>query len=69
MNYGPALHPHLRSDPYNASDSNSNASVEPSKKVLDKPKKLAHSHRRHEVEPRSASDQYSDESDEDDSIY
>ena len=30
----------------------------------DKPKKHCHSHSRHEVEPRSASDQFNDESDE-----
>ena len=64
VNYGPALPP--------VSDLNVImhririlfASEEPSKKVSDKPKKLSHSHSRHEVEPRSASDQYNDESDE-----
>ena len=64
VDYGPALSPFLRSDPHNASDQNSNASEEPSKKVSDKPKRLSHSHSRHEVEPSSASDQYNDESDE-----
>ena len=64
MDYGPALPPRLGSDHHNASDQNSNASEEPSKKVLDRPKKHSHSHSRHEVEPRSASDQYNDESDE-----
>ena len=64
MDYGPALPPRLGSDPHNASDQNSNASKEPSKKASDKPKKHSHSHSRHEVEPRSASDQYNDESDE-----
>ena len=41
---------------------NSNASEEPSQKVSDKSK--SQSHRKHEVDPRSASDQYSDESDQ-----
>ena len=62
VDYGPALPPHLGYDPHNASDQNSNASEEPSKKVSDRPKQ--HSHSRHEVEPRSASDQFNDESDE-----
>ena len=62
VDYGPALPPHLGSDPHYASDQNSNASEEPSKKASDGPKK--HSHKRHEVEPRSASVQYYDESDE-----
>ena len=63
VDYGPALPPRLGSDHHNASDQNCNASQEPSKKVSDKPKKHSHSHSRHEVEPRSASDQYNDESD------
>ena len=61
MDYGPALPPHLRSDLHNASDQNSNASEEPSKKASDRPKK--HSHSRHDVESRSALDQYNYESD------
>ena len=64
VDYGPALLPRLGSDLHYASDQNSNASEEPSKKALDRPKKHSHSHKRHEVEPRSASDQYYDESDE-----
>ena len=60
VNYGSALPPHLGSDLHNALDQNSNASEEPSKKALDRPKK--HCHKRHEVELRSASDQYYDES-------
>ena len=64
VDYGPALPPRLGSDLHNASDQNSNASEEPSKKALDRPTKHSHSHERHEVEPRSASDQYYDESDE-----
>ena len=58
VDYGPALPPHSQ----NVSDQNSNASEEPSKKVLDRPKQ--HSHKRHEVEQRSALDQFYDESDE-----
>ena len=64
VDYGPALPPRLGSDPHNASNQNANASEEPSKKVSDKPKKHRHSHSRREVEPRSASDQFNDESDE-----
>ena len=62
VDYGPALPPRLGSDLQNASDQSSNAFEEPSKKVSDRPKKL--SHKRHEVEPRSASGQYYEESDE-----
>ena len=64
MDYGPALPAHLGSDLQNTSDQNSDPSEEPSKKVLDRPKKHSHFHKRHDVEPRSASDQYYDESDE-----
>ena len=64
VEYGPALPPRLASDRQNASDQSSNASEEPSKKVSDRPKKLSHSHKRNEVDPRSASDQYYEESDE-----
>ena len=62
VDYGPALPPSLGSDIHNASDQISNASEEPSKKVSDRPKK--HSHKWHEVDLRSASDQHYDESDE-----
>ena len=64
VDYGPALPLRLGSDLHNVSDQNSNASEEPSKEVSDRPKKHSHSRSRHEVEPRSASDQYNDESDE-----
>ena len=64
MDYGPALPPHLGTDPHNASDQNASASEEPSKKVSDRPKKHCHSRSRHEVESRSASDQFNEESDE-----
>ena len=56
VDYGPALPPRLSSDLHNASDQNSNASEEPSKKASDRPTKRSHSHKRHEAEPRSASD-------------
>ena len=62
MDYGPALPPRLGSDLHNALNQNSNASEEPSKKASDRPK--THPHKRHEVELRSASDQYYDESHE-----
>ena len=66
VDYGPALPPRLSADHHNASDQHSSPSEEPSKKALDRPKKHSdyHYHKRHEVEPRSASDQYYDESDE-----
>ena len=64
MDYGPALPPCLGADHYNASDQHSGLSVEPSKKASDRPKKHSHSHKRHDIEPRSALDQYTDESDE-----
>ena len=64
MDYGPALPPHLSADHHNASDQNSSPSKEPSKKASDRPKKHFHTHKKHDVEPRSASDQYYDESDE-----
>ena len=38
VDYGPALSPRLGSDLHTTSDQNSNASEEPSKKVLDRPK-------------------------------
>ena len=61
VDYGPTLPPRLGSDLHYESDQNSNASEGPSKKASDRPKNT-HSHKRHEVEPRSASDQYYDES-------
>ena len=64
VDYGPALPPRLSSDLHYASDQNSNASEEPPKKDSVRPKKHFHSHKRHEVDPRPASDQYYDESDE-----
>ena len=60
--YGPALPPRLSADHHYASDQHSDLSEEPSKKASDRPKK--HSHKRHDIEPRSTSDQYNDQSDE-----
>ena len=62
VDYGPTLPPRFSSDLHYESDQNSNAFEESSKKASDRPKKHSHSHS--EVEPRSASDQYYDESDE-----
>ena len=41
VDYGPALPPPLGSDLHNASDQNSNASEEPSKKASDRPTKYS----------------------------
>ena len=62
VDYGPALPPRLGADHHNVSDQYSGLSEEPSMKASDRPKK--HSHKRHDIEPRSASDQSTDESDE-----
>ena len=62
VDYNPALPPHLRADYQLALDQPSSPTEEPSKKASVIPK--THSHSRHEVEPRSASDQFNDESDE-----
>ena len=64
VDYGPALPPRLGADHQNASDQLSSPSEEPSKKASDRPKKHSHSHKRHDLEPRSTSDQCNDESDE-----
>ena len=64
VDYGPALPPDPGSDHQNFSDQNSNVSEVPSKKASDGRKRHSHSHRKHDVGPRSASDQYSDESDQ-----
>ena len=61
---GPALPPCLGADHHNTSDQHSGISKEPSKKTSDRPKKHSHSRKRHDFEPRSASDRYTDESDE-----
>ena len=64
VDYGPALPPRLDADHHNASDQHSGLSEEPSKKAPDRPKKHSHSHKRHYIEPRSASHQCTDEFDE-----
>ena len=64
VDYGPALPPCLCADHHNALDQHSGLSEEPTKKASDRPKKDSHPHKRHDIEPRSASDQYTDESDE-----
>ena len=64
VDYNPALPPHLRADHHLALDQPSSPTYEPSKKTSVRPKTHSHSHSRHEVEPRSASDQFNDESDE-----
>ena len=64
VDYGPALPPCLGTDPHNTSDQNASASEGPSKKVSDRPKKHCHSRSRHEVESKSASDQFNEESNE-----
>ena len=64
VDYGPALPPRLGTGHHDASDQHCSPSEEPSKKASDRPKKHSHSHKRHDVDPRSTSDQYYDESDE-----
>ena len=64
MDHGLALPPHLGADHNNPSDQLSSSSEEPFKKASDRPKKHSHSHKRHDIDLRSASDQYNDESDE-----
>ena len=63
VEYGPVLPPRLGADHQNALDQPSGISEEPSKKASVRPKNT-HSHRRHEFEPRSTSDQPNDESNE-----
>ena len=55
VEYGPALQQGLGAD-HNASDQHSLLSNEPSKVALIRPKKHSHSHKKHAIEPRSASD-------------
>ena len=64
MDYGPALPPHLGADHHMTSDQPSSQAEEPSKKASVRPKTHSHSHRKHDVDPRSALDQYNDDSDE-----
>ena len=63
VDYGPALPPRLGADHRNAWIQNSSPPKEPSKKASDRPKNT-HTHKRHDVDPRSASDQYYDKSDQ-----
>ena len=53
VDYGPSLPPRLGADHHYASDQHSGLSEEPSKKASDRPKKHSHSHKRHDIEPRS----------------
>ena len=64
VDYGPTHPTNLGADHHIVSDQPSSPTKEPSKKALVRLKKLSHSHRKHDVEPRSALDQYNDESDE-----
>ena len=64
VDYGPALPPHLDADHHMTSDQPSSPAEELSKKASVGPKTHSHSHKRHVVDPRSASDQLTDESDE-----
>ena len=64
VDYGPALPPHLGADHHMTSDQPSSPAEEPSKKASGRPKTHSHSHTKHDVDPRSASDQYNDDSDE-----
>ena len=62
VDYGPTLPPRLGADHHDASDQHFSPSKEISKKASDRPKR--YSHKRHNVEPRSTSNHYNDESDE-----
>ena len=64
VEYGPFLPPSLGADRDNASDQHSGLSDEPSKVALVKLKKHSNSHKKHDIDPRSASYQYSGQSDE-----
>ena len=64
VDYGPALPPHLGADHHNALDQPSSPAKEPSKKASVRPKTCSDSHKRHVVDPRSSSDQLTDESNE-----
>ena len=64
VDYGPALPPHLSADHHMTSDQPSSPAEEPSKKASVRPKAHSYSHKKHVVDPRSALDQLTDESDE-----
>ena len=64
---GPSLPPRLGADQsqhQNASDQHSGLSHEPNRAASARPKKHPHSHKNHDIEPRSTSDQYSGQSNE-----
>ena len=63
VDYGPTLPPQLGADHHMTSDQLYSPTEEPSKKASVRPKKHFQPHRKHDVDPRSASDQYNDESD------
>ena len=60
MDYGPALPPHLGADHHLTWDQPSSPAEEPSKKASVRPK--THCHKKHVVDPRSSTDQLTDES-------
>ena len=64
VDYGPTLPPHLGADHHVTSDQPCSPAEEPSKKASVRPKTHSYSHKRHVVDPRSSSDQLTDESDE-----
>ena len=67
MDYGPSLPSRLGDDQSqhdNALDQHSGLFDEPTRVASARPKKHSHSHKKHDIEPRSASDQYSGQSDE-----
>ena len=64
VDYGPSL-PRLGADQsQHASDQYSGLSNEPTKVASARPKKHSHSHKKHDTEPRSATDQYLGQLDE-----
>ena len=68
VDYGPALPPRLRADPSrlvdDASDHHLDTIEEPSRLPSTKVKIHSHSHKQHDIDPSSASDQYSDQTDD-----
>ena len=64
VDYGPVLPPYLSADHHMTSDQPSSPAEEPSKKASVRPKTHSHFYKRHVVDPWSASNQLTDESDE-----
>ena len=68
MEYGPALPPRLGTDPLrcieDASDQPSNIVEDPSRLPSTRVKKHSHSLKQHDIVPSSASDHYSDQTDD-----